>query len=112
MLQALPAGQRGASVINKNGVMRCDSCGVLAVKKADFKGFKLPASSCGKFPGICEEGKKGIPAQLHACPACVPKVQLFEKLQATAALPQGPLRQAIEQQKYRANIKAVKVNFS
>ena len=96
-------------MINVKGAMRCDSCGVLAVKKADFKAFKLPASSCGRFPGICEEGKPGVPAQLHACPACVPKVKLFEQLQASGCLPQGPLRQAMERIKYQANFKAVKV---
>lgn len=88
----------------KGGGCRCDGCGRLAQGADKFKGFYMPPSinmvtkrPDGRFPGISRAGKPDELVQLHACPGCQPKILKAMNVHDFSKLPEGPLRQIVEQ---------------
>ncbi len=88
----------------KDGGQRCDGCGRVAENGDKFKGFFMPPSinmhtkqPDGRFPGIARAGAPDQLCQLHACPNCQPKILKAMNVHDFSKLPEGPLKQIVEQ---------------
>lgn len=84
---------------------RCDICGHTTKDEKvmdTFKAFSLPRT--GKFPGIASSKDPKVPATLHCCPECEPKMKRAFLVGNVSLLPSGPIKNMIDKHAFRHTI--------